>query len=290
MTAKLVNALEQRGLDHMSAEDDTTGGSSGGSANSIQYSEAAGVFGRHLVGLEVHCPEEWPEPLLLTTFIHSFEDRWKIVTAGHVIEDLGQRLGQTKGKVLARLLDANGLDVKDRGGIVPYVLNLDEWTVVDGLYGFDCAFSELRPYYVKQLRTNNVEPLPPDCWWLPEMGGHGFVLAGFPSQPAKPAEGQYELTVHGLLLVPKPTPSDTLKVSETSCERLHFQVTLTEDISDIDGMSGGPVFAVKHGENKTGYRLVGIQSFWWKSIQTLSVCPMHLLPEILSKHLESAAK
>jgi len=72
-------------------------------------------------------------------------------------------------------------------------------------------------------------------------------------------------------------------MKEVAAERFYARVPLPigsadgRDISltDIAGMSGGPVFAVAHdGKNTLRYWVVAVQSTWLKSSRILAACPI----------------
>ena len=46
------------------------------------------------------------------------------------------------------------------------------------------------------------------------------------------------------------------------------------NVKDIDGMSGGPVFALKKVDEEWQYKVIGVQSGWYQNARVIAACPI----------------
>ena len=69
--------------------------------------------------------------------------------------------------------------------------------------------------------------------------------------------------------------------------KLNFDSPNAPSLQDIKGMSGGPIFATKEFGQKLNYWVIGVQSGWYPSIQTISACPFSSLALSLEKELRA---
>jgi hypothetical protein len=60
------------------------------------------------------------------------------------------------------------------------------------------------------------------------------------------------------------------------------------NIKDIDGMSGGPVFALKKVDGVWKYKVIGVQSGWYPSARIIAACPISSFGVALEEAVESA--
>jgi len=62
------------------------------------------------------------------------------------------------------------------------------------------------------------------------------------------------------------------------------------NVEDIDGMSGGPIFAFKKIEGNWKYSVVGVQSGWYQQIETIAACPFISLGTALEAIVKSVVE
>ncbi len=60
------------------------------------------------------------------------------------------------------------------------------------------------------------------------------------------------------------------------------------NVKDIDGMSGGPVFALKKVDTEWKYTVIGVQSGWYPSAQIIAACPISSFGVAIAEAVESA--
>jgi len=172
--------------------------------------------------------------------------------------------------VKSRLVD--GFSGNKSFPAIPFTLgDTPQWYVCDD--GLDYALIALCPSFAFQLIAGGVSALGEDAWTDVPASPDGYFLLGFPSQGreititsgAKTGNVTVSLGTPLLPIRPVDDPPDVLKRGN---ERFYAQVPITTGnvdgktvtLTDIDGMSGGPIFAVQHAEDDTfrcGYSLHG---------------------------------
>jgi hypothetical protein len=60
------------------------------------------------------------------------------------------------------------------------------------------------------------------------------------------------------------------------------------NVKDIDGMSGGPIFALKKVDGEWKYKVIGVQSGWYRNTRTVAACPFSSFAAELQSVVESA--
>jgi len=166
---------------------------------------------------------------------------------------------------------------------IPFEYDSTTPIVVGNAASYDYAAIPVARYYRRQLETNGVVPLNEEVWVTWPTDPDAFLLAGFPRQLVDPSrdESQWDAlelscTLHTL----EPLDSAPGGFKEKTGPRTYFRIALDEDLDDITGMSGGPVFALKVGPPMK-YRLVGVQSSWYAPSRSVAVCPAALFLDYL---------
>jgi hypothetical protein len=221
----------------------------------------------------------------VTTFVISVRDVWFLVTAGHILRDVENRLKAGRQIVKARLTDGFGTNDALPPIVFPFG-DTPEWHVFSS--GVDYALFPLRPLYARQLVAGGVEPLDEQAWTDTPDHPDAYYLLGFPDEATdvsvnSRADGGVVNVSTGtplLPVLPITDPPDTMKLTG---ERFYAKVPVTKGtgegreikLTDISGMSGGPVFAVAHDGQKTlRYWVVAVQSGWLKESRILAACPI----------------
>lgn len=112
-----------------------------------------------------------------------------------------------------------------------------------------------------------------------------WALVGIPSETIAYDEGTL-ITGRTVVipLEPAEAPAHTGRKAEN---QFYARIRDLGDIKDIDGMSGGPVFALKKVEDVWRYKVIGIQSGWYPSASIIAACPFVSLGAVLEKCVES---
>jgi hypothetical protein len=243
-----------------------------------------------------------PDAFAVSTFVVSIKNIWFLVTAGHILKDLQSRLDSGRRIFKSRLFA--GLISPPSSESIPFNLeDTPRWYIYED--GLDYAVIPLRPAFVNPLIADGIIALNENHWKdYPEEDGE-YVLLGFPSQAqdisitSSGEKGNVNIVL-GCPLLPVFPVSDPPEVLKRQHERFYAKVPIakgmTDDpnvkLTDINGMSGGPLFVIKWiNNNNIEYWLVAVQSGWHKPTRILAACP--ILPLIngiansIDKHLKS---
>ncbi|HEX5126839.1 MAG TPA: hypothetical protein VFW00_08865, partial [Rhodocyclaceae bacterium] len=100
-----------------------------------------------------------------------------------------------------------------------------------------------------------------------------WVIMGIPSETVN-YDGKQSITARVIML--------SLTVAEEPIEagekaKNQFYAKLIDGaegfFKDADGMSGGPVFALKKRDDQWRYHVIGVQSAWYRTNKIFVVCP-----------------
>ena len=251
-----------------------------------RLSRVVGYFNKHLVVL-VARSEHWAGPYVATMFVMSVADQWFLVTAGHVMEDLQSEIAKLPdGTVQFVLVDSGGLDAKDVNP-VPFVLDGTRTLVLGDDADFDYAAIPISTYYRRLLEANGIAALDEEVWEKQPTSPNYFVLLGVPRELVTPQpDGGLGFGYSMHVLQYRPDPPEGFK--EKKGPRFYFEIAMGAGVTDIKGMSGGPVFALRREPNdQLRYWLIGVQSSWLPVSQVVAVCPAPILGETLSLMLRT---
>lgn len=265
-----------------------------------------GAFCRHIISLSWvdaktqpdGASDYDPKAFAVSGFVISVRNIWFLVTAGHILRDLDNRLRAGRRIVNSRLID--GFVSREPSQPIPFPLgDTPQWYVYDD--GLDYALIPLRTCFVRLLSTGGVSALGENAWVdIPESPDGDFLL-GFPNQAAEiavaPNGGKGNVTVSlGTPLLPVQRVYDPPDVLKRGAERFYASVPFTDGdvgdkqitLTDIDGMSGGPIFAVQRAENdRFRYWVVAVQSGWAKRSRVLAACPIRPLIDAIAKCIDA---
>lgn len=226
-----------------------------------------------------------PQAFAVSAFILSIGGHWLLITAGHIIHQLEQRLKQGRRIVKAHLLDIGSAN--DRFPMIPLELDLSRFAFVDDdESALDYAIMPLSPMYRELLIAGGVRPLSESTWLDPPQDVDAYMMLGFPKQ-AKTidvrgmhggAKVSLDLKTPLLPITRVRNPPDSLRKRS---ERFYASVPIgigrlngdEIELSDIDGMSGGPILAIRRdGKNGFRYWILALQSSWDKKQRVLAGC------------------
>ena len=196
---------------------------------------------------------------------------------------------------------------------IPFTLgDTPQWHVYDD--GLDYALIPLRPSFVLQLMAGGVSALGENAWTSVPDSPDAYFLLGFPKQGAEitvtsdGGKGNVNVSLGTPLLPIQPVndPPDALK---RGAERFYASVPIktgnaggkTITLTDIEGMSGGPIFAVQRaGNHRFRYWVVAVQSGWtersrvlllvlfnrsWMQLRNVSTPTLMILRSMKSKQI-----
>jgi hypothetical protein len=245
-----------------------------------------------------------PKPFCVTAFVICVHSLWFLSTAGHILSDLQGRLQAGRRIIKARLI--GGFEPGKHIMSNPFALG-EAKQRYEYTNGTDYAFICLRPHDIRLLRADGVEPLTEVHWsGIPSSMGTEVehMLLGLPTQAQKvmlteASNGgrvNLDLRIPSIPLSPEASPHGT---PQNTNGRFYACVPVakgdfsdgTITVTDIDGMSGGPIFAVQRGQdNSLRYWIKAIQSGWFRARRILVGCPVQQLitgiTDFIDSHVE----
>lgn len=206
-------------------------------------------------------------------FLVEVDDVWFYVTAGHILRDIRISIQNGDTFDVWRLGDQTA-GAKFGYAAIPFHFELDDWLIVEIDYlGLDYAAVPLRDLYRKQLVAGGCVAIGPNAW-SDHVTEHDFwALVGIPSESI---DYDDKTLITAKVVVIPVTPTKAPEMANDKAQN-QFYAKLSADsidrVTDVDGMSGGPVFALKKIEDKWMYGVIGVQSAWYPSSRVVAVCP-----------------
>lgn len=210
-------------------------------------------------------------------FVVEIEQLWLLVTAGHVISDIKKAIAA--GAIYSDFNLHDKLAGNTYPLSVPIPFNADEWAVIDGgPDGGDFAAAAIPNLIVQALLAGGIRPIEEKVFGAApfEQYPH-WLLTGIPSESYAHAGNQHTLALTVVPLAPTPAPDNAVA---TSGENKVFGKMLSQpaldtvNVTDVAGMSGGPVFGVRGVDGQAWYWLIGLQSSWYEESRVVCFCPV----------------
>jgi hypothetical protein len=242
--------------------------------------------GRHLVTLS--CMQTPPgssteHPVFFSGFVILVEGVWFYVTAGHVLRCIRSAMDAGSKFDIWRLGDQTARGPFKEIGI-PLAFSSEQWIELeDEAIGLDYAALPLRDLYRQALERGGVVPIPKDGWSDYVTEYDQWVLVGVPGETVT-HDGKSVMTakVVSVALIETDTPEGAGTRAENQ-----FYAKLIDGseavVKNVEGMSGGPIFATKKVEDTIGYKVIGVQSAWHPTTRVIAACPLSSLGLALEK-------
>jgi hypothetical protein len=215
--------------------------------------------------------------LLFSGFLVDVDGVWFYVTAGHILRDIRLALNAGARFDVWRLGDQTAGNRFNTG--IPFDFDCDRWLVIEKEeIGIDYAVLALKTMYRDALRAGGAIPIDKNAWGNHVTEHDHWVLIGVPSESVL-YDGKSNIRAR---LVVAPVESiDEPPVESGPKARNQFFARLKNDsasvLKDVDGMSGGPVFALKKVAGTWNYSVIGVQSGWYRSRRIIAACPFSSL-------------
>lgn len=260
--------------------------------------EEMGEFCRYLVtlaglryDLDHHQePRDPATPFFCSGFLLSLDERWYLVTAGHVLKNMEEAVREGRHFYEGfKLVDCYGSRAPHKD---PIPFDFDAANKVyqyDEENGLDYALIAISPLYQKLLEANNVIAIREPDWerWKRTRYKDHFML-GFQKELIEQAvvPGANDYLVRGQ---PVPTfiyvhklRSPPANLRKTKYPRFVGQVGPNDSVGNLAGMSGGPIFGVT---SKSKHGIVAIQSAWLPTSRVIFGCPIGTFTKLAKDHL-----
>lgn len=237
-------------------------------------------FGRHLVALCISS-RNGSDRVKFTAHCGTLvrvEEHVLWLSAGHIIRNIQQAFASHETIIESCVLaDAFGNSfVSDQP--IPIDFQSSTQFFVDDDQGLDFGAVALHPNHVRLLVANGVCILEEENWaHQHQIDFTGFMLMGLPdefSTSTLPTDRRATVTptmisVHRLDAEPA--------CYQTPSPRFVARIAEPIPLSDLVGMSGGPIFGFSWVGDNLLYWIVAIQSSWLKSNRTIFGCPLTIL-------------
>lgn len=238
------------------------------------------AVGRHFVTLS--CMQTPPgaseeHVVLFSGFVIAVDEVWFYITAGHVPRWIQSSI-EAGGKFDVWRLGDQTAQSPFKGIGIPFDFVAEHWVILeDEAVGLDYAALPLRELYCRALEGGGVIPIRKDAWGDHVTEYDQWVLVGVPA----------ETVMHnGVSLITAKVVSVALEEAETpngagTKAENQFYGRLVDGseavVRNVEGMSGGPIFATKRVDDKVKYTVIGVQSAWYKSARIIAACPFSSL-------------
>jgi hypothetical protein len=225
-------------------------------------------------------------------FVIEVEGTWFLVTAGHVIQ--GVRDAIRRGANLNQFFLHDRTAGHNFDFSLPYDFNERDWIVVEeDPEGTDYAAAPLSMLFTEGLKAGGIKPISERAWGLHEHTAYPvWLLLGVPAESAKTSGAARTLNLTLLPLKPAVAPPNAIVVNRTFAQ-IASSPRDSALVSDIAGMSGGPIFGVREDAAGLKYWVIGIQSSWFASSRVVSFCPVDVfflsIKEALVRYAENGA-
>lgn len=248
------------------------------------------TVGRHFVTLScLQTVGQEERCLVFSGFVVQVCGFWMYVTAGHILRDI-QRARAAGGEFSTWRLDDQSAGNRFQGAAVPFEFDENRWLVLeDEARGLDYAVVILDTMYRLPLAAGGIEPIARDAWGDHMTEADHWAGIGIPSESVR-YDGKTLIRVK--IVVAPLMPAEAPPHAGAKAE-IQFYARLKGDstghVDDIDGMSGGPIFALKHVDGQWRYSVIGLHSGWYRDDRLVTACPFsafgHALEEIVEAKL-----
>lgn len=251
----------------------------------VQNDRLVEFFHRHIIPIYFTFKKDSDRACrIVTSFVMSINSQWLLITAGHCIDGIQENI--SKGYVIerCRLIDCMGINASYKDPI-PFEYNESVATKLSYDPHYDYGIIYLSEHYKRLLEANGVEPLTEEAWENQPDRIDFFKLIGVPSElsEATPDVARVASTLLDVIALPERPEC----FEETDAPTLWGQIRIGEPMTDINGMSGGPIFAFQRQENgELRYWLHAVQSRWFFSSKLIAACQMKPLGVFLKEFME----
>jgi hypothetical protein len=262
--------------------------------NSIEnpvLKQAYKYFCRHLVCLACRCDpidsagqvNGKPEFVALSGLVLSVRGEWYLLTAGHIFEDVIEKHFETSRwkKMFVLACDFGPEAVHHEA--IPFDYKKPD--IVKNKSGVDFGIVALPPEHRALLEKNNVVPIGEANWVNQhKVEYEHHLMLGF---PVKLTEVEITESPDGYDLVGTiGTAMLYVTKLESSPDRFVGQIG-DGGLSDINGLSGCPIFGIEKGK-RDEYWIVAIQNAWWSGSRTVFGTPIAVLGKMIEEEIQAA--
>lgn len=212
---------------------------------------------------------------LYSGFVMSLRGQWLLVTAGHILQDLQERLEKRQVELLScYLIDYFGPNAKSHSPIPFTFKAAPNFHVHDEDMGLDFGLIRLSGYYQGLLEKNRIVPFTERDWAPSETLFNFYMMIGIPESfiDVKPDETHFDVVFRAAIVAVSPE-NDPPESMQRKFPRFVGRLGNIAPLETMRGMSGAPILGFAKENNGYRYRVVAIQSSWLKP-DLIAGCPV----------------
>ncbi len=254
------------------------------------------AFNRHFVSLcWVDCEidsngDAIKNPRIFCTsgFVIEYQCEWLWITAGHLLNQLENQLPKDNRRMVQSQFIAGWNPDEATVSHIPFDYGTClKYYVDDDDEGTDLGIVFISEELKRAMSKAGVVPV--HNLDLPEKEYDSYWVHGLPKKEQRDDIQQSEegidcaASVTPVVFRVSPLESSTGGFLKTKRQRLYASVPAEVPLETLDGVSGGPIYAIKQEADRVDYHLAAVQNMERKSSKTIAACPSVLLHEILAK-------
>ena len=238
--------------------------------------EFAGMLGKHFISLNFYYSDvkgEADKLASISGFVMLIQDDWFFITAGHILRTVDQIIEQ--GAVVRRwsIFDGLGTDAKFDDAIPFDYASSQKGYCYDAKFEYDYAIIHLSEYYCNLLKANGITPLSEEYLLSPEINRvDAYYMLGIPQETVLVLEPSANVRGDAFFLrvTPEQNPPHNLI---KPFPRFYGRLEGPNSPPSIEGMSGGPIFAIKREDSGAiRYWVIAVQSGWNSKERVIAAC------------------
>jgi hypothetical protein len=219
-----------------------------------------GFFSKHFVPIQIWVSKDADrQHAIYSAFVLSISNQWFLMTAGHCIKNIEQALA--KGYVIDRcnLIDSLGNEATD-SHCLPFDWLAASPTSMCYDESYDYGLVWIDDLYRRALEANGVQPIDEEAWEKQPKDPDFYLVVGVPGDFSSVSGDRTEVmtSLHPVEAIQEIPEGFT----RTEAPTFYGRIILDDVVTDIRGISGGPLFALKKSPAGLKYWLLALQSRW----------------------------
>ena len=232
-----------------------------------------------------------PRIFCTSGFVIEYQGEWLWITAGHLLNDLDNKMPTINRRMVQSQLIA-GWNA-DEGTVARILFDYAtclKYYVDDYVDGTDLGIVYIPEELKRALGEASVEPL--RNLDLPEQEYDQYFVHGLPKQEQRDDIRELDkgidcaATVTPVAFRVFPLESGTGGFPTSNCQRFYASVPAEVSLETLNGVSGGPIYALKQEADRSDCYLAAVQNEQWRinnMVATIAACPSVLFHELLAK-------
>ncbi|NLX97809.1 MAG: hypothetical protein GXY83_16725 [Rhodopirellula sp.] len=236
-----------------------------------------------------------PRIFCTSGFVIEYQGEWLWITAGHLLNDLDNKLPVINRRMVKSQLVAGWNSNEETVQRIPFEYGTCvKYFVDDDDEGTDLGIIYIAAEMKQALRKVGVVPL--RKLDLPEQEYEQYMVHGLPKKEQRDdiqeSEGGIDCAASVMPVAFRvfPFTSGTAGFPATKRRLFYASVPAEVTLETLDGVSGGPIYALKQETDRIDFYLAAVQNREKKSSKTIAACPSALFHEILAKGLADIKK